>query len=369
MDSRSLEKVIRKREKDYIWLERNLQTCIGICASVLLALFLMVSILWIFQRLTVGNCALLFLVAAGVIGITIFKKYRTMHHDFELISNYLEAFENGDYQFRTEELYMKEGLHSQIVEQLERMGMAMEVMKDRMVDEKENTKALITDISHQLKTPLAALRLSDDLLKDEQITREEKSEIMGRSGLELTKLQTLMDSLTNLSRMEAGMIQIKPAVGDIVDTLTKAVSSVYMKAYQKQIEIEMDEAVEKLSIHDREINHDVKWTEEAVINLLDNAIKYSGEHTTVRIQIEAKISYILILITDEGIGIKKEEYGNIFQRFYRIGTNGTKQEGSGVGLYLARCIIEAQGGNIRVKSVYGAGSTFQIMLPKEKYII
>lgn len=370
MDHRRLDEIIKKRERNYIWLEKELKKSIFIIVSVLLALFLIVTLLWKLEWLTIGNMVLLYLGSVLLTSTLAYRWYRRLFFNFEQILTHLEAYENGNYLFHTEECHMKEGIQPQIIEQLGRMGMALEVMKNRMMDEKENTKALITDISHQLKTPLSALKLIYELSREEQINEAEKSELWERGEREILKLQYLMDSMTNLSRMEAGIIQIDSKEGDVMQTLTRAVSSVYMKAYQKHIEIELYEQAESLSESDRQILHDGKWTEEVFVNLLDNAIKYSKEYTTIHIGILPNVSYIVITIQDEGIGIPKEEYTSIFHRFYRGDVARHMQpEGAGVGLYLARRIIESQGGNIRVKSEPDKGSLFQVMLPKKAYTL
>ena len=115
---------------------------------------------------------------------------------------------------------------------------------------------------------------------------------------------------------------------------------------------------------DVEILHDHKWTVEALVNTLDNVIKYSPQKTTVNIHVSCLVNHILIQVEDEGIGIPEGELHEIFKRFYRgSNTKNTVKEGAGVGLYLARNIIERQGGSIVAKRKNGKGSIFQIMLP------
>lgn len=157
------------------------------------------------------------------------------------------------------------------------------------------------------------------------------------------------------------MIQLKPVMGGLQKTLTAAVSQIYMKAKNKNIEIQLE--MEK----DIEILHDSKWTEEALVNVLDNAVKYSGEHTTVTVRVILLASNVLVEIEDEGIGVKAEELTKIYQRFYR-GTEAKQKvkEGAGVGLYLARMILERQGGTISAKRKMDKGMIFKITLPIEK---
>ena len=115
---------------------------------------------------------------------------------------------------------------------------------------------------------------------------------------------------------------------------------------------------------DQRVCHDAGWTEEAVANVLDNAVKYSGEHTVISVRVTELVRNALIEIEDEGIGIRTEELTRIYQRFYR-GKEAEQitKEGAGVGLYLTRMILERQGGTISAKRKKGRGTVFRITLP------
>lgn len=153
------------------------------------------------------------------------------------------------------------------------------------------------------------------------------------------------------------MIKIKPECLNIKNTIIKAVNSVYIKAINKNIEINLDK------FEDLKINHDEKWTEEAIFNILDNAIKYTDSNGNIDIKISQTINYLRIDIKDNGIGINKDEINNLFKRFYRS-KEAKDIEGSGVGLYLSRKIIEAQGGSIIANKNIDKGSTFSLLLQK-----
>ena len=132
-----------------------------------------------------------------------------------------------------------------------------------------------------------------------------------------------------------------------------------MKAFEKQIEIELQEISEKQLFHDR------KWTREAFVNLLDNAVKYSGKGTTIRIRVEELQNSVVTEIEDEGIGVPKGEYPKVFKRFYRGGSGEVQsQDGAGVGLYLVRKIVEMQGGSVMIRPAPGGGSIFRVILQK-----
>lgn len=247
------------------------------------------------------------------------------------------------------------GLEDKVME-LER---DIESLREKIKKEEADTKSLVTDLSHQLKTPLASLKMCYEIAEGNDFTEEERLSFLGQGRSEVQKLENLTESLIQLSRLEAGMIQIKPAPSSLKETLLGAVNNVFMKAFEKNISISVNE------FDDAIISHDSRWTQEAIVNILDNAVKYSEKDSGIRLNVSSMVSYYLIEIEDEGIGIAKEEANQIFKRFYRGDSEKIRRtEGSGVGLYLTRKILEEQGGSIRVKKGR-KGSIFQLTLPKQ----
>ncbi len=356
MDNGSLEEMIWRRERNYIWLEKELKKNLMISTVGITVLF---SLLF-FLKLPVFWWAVLFVMTLLFNGIWCYCTYRREYKDYLSIAAYLEEFEKGNYEYHQEENYMDTGIHAQLTEQLERMGNAYGTLKERLEEEKENTKRLVTDISHQLKTPIAALELSYELMEDEKLTVGEKQEFLERGGKEIQKLKHLLGTLTNLSRMEADMIRIEPKECSLKETLIRAVNGVYLKAEKKGIDVEMTEFQDIL------LNHDSRWTAEAISNVLDNAVKYSSFGSKIQIRVEPQVSYVFIEVEDEGIGILKDEYQNIFKRFWRGSRPEVSgQEGAGVGLYLVRQILGEQGGSVRALASRSGGTVIQMMLPKK----
>lgn len=232
----------------------------------------------------------------------------------------------------------------------------IEDLKEKYGKEEENTKALITNISHQLKTPLASLRMSHELIASDYLTEQEKQEFLAQEGVEINKLQTLLDEMMKASRLEKHMITIKLEKSSLRDTVSEAVSVVYPKAAAKSIciQVEMEE--------DISVRHDPHWTVEAFVNILDNGVKYAPEDTEIRICIKKVGHNVLLEFMDEGTGIPDGEKHKIYQRFYR-GKNSQGTDGAGVGLYLARQILEEQGGSIMVRNRHPKGSDFRVLLP------
>lgn len=288
--------------------------------------------------------------------ISLLYFYSIIRNSNQEILLILEQYLSEDFSFSYGTAKIVKGrihfMSNQIGERLKQLGHQIVTKNTRIIEEKESTKALVTDISHQLKTPMAALKTCFYMYLD-ATDLDEKMEFLQRSESQLTKLEQLIASLMNISRLETAMISLTEEPIFLNDLLVDAVNGVYEKARRKNIEISLQET-ENIALQ-----LDKHWTTEAIINVLDNAVKYSPPNSHITISIEKQHFYTLVKIKDEGIGISQGEYNKIFQRFYRSSHSYVKKtEGSGVGLYLTRMILERQGGLIRVESVPEEGSTF-----------
>ena len=232
--------------------------------------------------------------------------------------------------------------------------LAASTVSARKVDaEKEKLKTLIGDISHQTKTPIANILLYTQLLKEQPGNADCLEALEGQTR----KLQSLIDALVKTSRLETGAIALHPEPGDMGTVMSSAVSQLRPKAEAKDITITL-ESVEADAVFDP------KWTEEAIYNLLDNAVKYTPSGGSVSITAVVYPMFSAVQIQDTGPGIAEEEQLKVFQRFYR-GAAHREEEGVGIGLYLVRQIAEGQGGLVKVRSEPGQGSTFSLYLPRK----
>ena len=232
--------------------------------------------------------------------------------------------------------------------------LAASTVSARKVDaEKEKLKVLIGDISHQTKTPIANILLYTQLLKEQPGNTGCLEALEGQTK----KLQSLIDALVKTSRLETGVIALHPEPGELGTVMTSAVSQLRPKAEGKNITITLER--EKA-----DAVFDPKWTEEALYNLLDNAVKYTPSGGSVSVSTTVYPMFSAVHVRDTGPGIAEEEQPKIFQRFYR-GTAYREQEGVGIGLYLVRQIAEGQGGFVKVRSQPGQGSTFSLYLPRK----
>ncbi len=224
--------------------------------------------------------------------------------------------------------------------------------------QRESIQRLLSDISHQTKTPLANLKLYSSLLMEEELTprqREQAQVIFQQSE----KLSFLIETLVKLSRLETDVLAVTPKSQPLSPLLERAASQAKAAAEQKGIalQLHLQQQAEMKALYD------LRWTAEALGNLLDNAVKYTPPGGCIQVSATQYELFCRIDVHDNGIGIAEEEQAQIFGRFYR-GRQVREQEGLGIGLYLAREIAQKQGGYLKLSSRPGQGSTFSLYLPR-----
>ena len=246
-----------------------------------------------------------------------------------------------------------ESLLSALESKLAHYLAASTVSARNVAEEKDKLKALIGDISHQTKTPIANILLYTQLLMEQPGNLDFLDALEGQTR----KLQSLIEALVKTSRLESGIIALHPADGKLQTVIDAALSQIAPKAAAKGIQISLEPT-------DADAVFDPKWTEEAVYNLLDNAVKYTPAGGAVGVSVTAYQLFSAVHVSDTGPGIAEEEQPRVFQRFYR-GAEHSDEEGVGIGLYLVRQIAEGQGGYVKVSSRVGSGSTFSLYLPRK----
>ncbi|MCM1184129.1 MAG: HAMP domain-containing histidine kinase [Roseburia sp.] len=234
----------------------------------------------------------------------------------------------------------------------------------RVEQERHSIQELVTDISHQTKTPLANILLYTQLLEEQPLNAESRAlaqEIQSQSE----KLAFLLQSLVKISRLESGILSAKAVRQDVEPLLAALAAQADAKAREKRITLRTAPVHPETEPHPQAV-FDLKWTLEAVGNILDNAIKYSPEGSTITLALRVYEMFVCVSVADEGIGIPEAERARVFERFYR-GANVRQEEGVGVGLYLARQIVSAQGGYIKVgenREAAQTGAVFSVYLPR-----
>ena len=273
--------------------------------------------------------AILIGLLAIIIGILLYK-FIVLRNEMRELSDYIDKALDGDLEiteFDEREL-------SKIKSKLIKFLYASQVKEAKIITEKSKTKDLIADISHQTKTPIANLSLYISLLEEDP--KDEYIEII---KYELEKLKFLIDTLVKSSRLETNIIglQITPAnLKDVVKEVLEEFSTILS---EKNIRVILQD-------EDFIFDFDERWLKEAIHNLIDNAIKYSPNGSTITISVYKSYLNYNIDIENECQDVSEETLPKIFERFYR-GKNSVSKDGLGLGLYIAREIIEKHGGNIK----------------------
>lgn len=283
----------------------------------------------------------------------IYKNY--MEEIFVQLSDMLATI----IDMRDEEVFsiMEDTLFSKLQHQTIKLTNILKEKNRQIENDRNEIKSLISDIAHQLKTPITNLKIYGEILQDESLSKEERKEFNKIIILSLNRLSFLIESMIKMSRLESGVIQLKSQMNDLNDIVLLAINQVQKKAKIKNIDIKLEETAKV------KITCDKNWTAEALFNILENAVKYTNENGVIKVTIQNYEMFVRIDIQDNGVGIKEDELPKIFTRFYR-GKNIGDIEGIGIGLYLTREIISKQGGYIKVKST-NKGSIFSLFLPNK----
>lgn len=251
----------------------------------------------------------------------------------------------------TRHIQYDESMHSAISERLHRILQMNDLQKIKAQKESENVKSFVSDIAHQVRTPLSNILLYTGLLK-ERIESDEVVNLVEKIQAQSDKLDFLMKELVSSSHIEQDLIQVTCKELLCADIILPACQLVEDKAMKKGIMVIYDELVCTCVA-------DLQWSVEAISNVLDNAIKYSKRDTTIHIDTTIYESFICIRIKDQGIGIEESQHGLIFQRFYRVAKQDDVQ-GFGIGLYLVREVVSKLGGYVKVESQMNHGTTFHL---------
>lgn len=296
---------------------------------------------------------LILITIAAVLGSTaaiIINRYRTSK-EYEQLNRLIDAAIKNELK----EQDFDESRMSALETKLARFLSVSTISAQNVAEEKDRIKTLIADISHQTKTPISNLLLYSELLKEKEMSGESSEYVEALYG-QTEKLKFLIDSLVKLSRLENGILVLNSRQDDISVLLDRLEKTFFSKAAEKGLTLTVQRSADSpMAVFDG------KWTEEALGNIVDNAIKYT-QAGGIDISFSASEMFLRIDIKDTGIGIAEEELPKIFGRFYRS-AEVSREQGVGIGLYLAREILAAEGGYIKVSSKPDKGSVFSVFLP------
>jgi len=287
--------------------------------------------------------------AAIVVVVSRYKTRKTMKHLFEMMNRAID----GTFEESTYDESMLSALETKMKTYLSKNLLSSKELST----ERDKIKSLISDISHQTKTPIANILLYSSLLKEQEELPEELKDIVEQICSQSEKLNFLIGALIKTSRLETGIISVECSQNSVKELIENILGQVELKAKEKEISI-------KVFIGEEKAFFDMKWMGEAIYNILDNAVKYTSKGGHIKVEVKEYEMFCRIDIEDDGIGIEEREQSKIFSRFYRS-QRVHDIEGLGIGLFLTREILSSEGGYMKVASAVGQGSTFSVFLPKE----
>lgn len=272
------------------------------------------------------------------------------------------------------QLFTEDTLADKVRSRLTVLYEAMKLREEVVNREREELQSLISDVTHQVRTPMTNLRMLNETLlasaleqqsesaqtaaSDKAEKREYESQVqfLQSAQKQIQRLDFLMEALIKTSRLETGLITLSKKETPVCDTLADALGGVLLAAEKKNLNITADCSEDLTAFYDR------KWTTEAVFNLLDNAVKYTQEGGHIRVSAQRQEMYLQIRVSDDGPGIEEKNHNLIWKRFFRE-DSVHEEDGAGVGLYLVRQIAALQDGYVKVRSEKGRGTDFYIYLP------
>lgn len=294
------------------------------------------------------------IAAAAAVCLAVYILLRR-HYEKKMKETYRKLIQSLDRALAGElpEISYDESMDGAVMERIGRILRAYHVNHDKAGKERDAIQSLISDISHQIRTPLAGIMLYGGLLKEQKLSPETES-LADKIQKQSEKLDFFMKELIRTSYIEQEMISISPEKIEVESIVDMAFQNVELAALKRGVTLVRRE-ISGVCYADR------KWTAEALGNVLDNAIKYSPEGASVHVETIAYESFLCIQVQDFGIGIREEEQERIFERFYRS-DDVRNQPGFGIGLYLVREILRKEGGYVKVESEKGNGTKVKLFL-------
>ena len=277
----------------------------------------------------------------------LYRRERLYRKSENIIKNYID----GNYTVHLPQ--SNEGTVYQLLASVDQLATMLQAKNDTEQKTKEFLKNTISDISHQLKTPLSALMMYQEIIENEPDNPETVKEFSFKIGTALKRIEQLIQSMLKITRIDAGSISFEKSNYSIPNILSHAISELTTRANHEKKEIVIGGDLEQM------LYCDIQWTGEAIGNIVKNALDHTDTGGKITISCERTPSMIRIFITDNGHGIAGEDIHHIFKRFYRS-KNTSDSQGIGLGLPLAKAIVEGQGGILSVQSEPLQGTTFTL---------
>ena len=282
-----------------------------------------------------------------------FSYFRKIYTDIKDMTDYVYHNSEGRYYDMKDK--NQEGQIGLLKVELMKMTTILKEKVNLLQNEKIFLNNTISDISHQLKTPMTSLIILNDLMYGD-LDKEKRIEFLDKTSSQLSRMEWLIKSMLKLAKVEAKVIEFKTEKVNIDELIRKSISPMIIPMELKNIAISIN------GKEDASYTGDIEWSAEAITNIIKNCVEHTPDNGQIEINYEENPIYSEIVIKDNGEGIDKKDLPNIFKRFYK-GKN-SKSDSVGIGLAMAKSIVESQNGTIYVKSKKGVGSEFHIIFHK-----
>ena len=305
------------------------------------------------QQNKIINITIIILGCSLIIGLFIIFIY-LRERKIKDIVQYLKDLQNDIYSLKVEE--NTEGELSELQNQIAKITIMLKQQAKIMKQDKKEITTALSDISHQIRTPLTSINVMLDILKEQNIDENTRKSYLNEISKQLNSINWLVTVLLKLSRLESGMVEFNYEQIDLNRLANEVKNTMAIPIELKNQNLEI------ISTSKVTMQGDYRWTKEAIINIVKNCIEHTGQNKNIKIKLLENALYSQIIIQDEGEGIAEDDLPYIFNRFYK--GKGSSKESFGIGLALAKSIIEKQGGEIKVKSKKGEGTEFRIQIFK-----
>lgn len=288
-----------------------------------------------------------------LISITYLIFIKNQYRKINKIDKYMNKILNNDYSLDIRDYV--EGDISTLKNDIYKMTIKLKEQTELSIKDKKYLEETLADISHQIKTPLTSMYVINDILSDNDLDKKSQIEFLNKNRNQLERIEWLVTTLLKISRLDSGMVTLKRDNINIEDLINKTIEPIKIMAEIKNISIKTD-------IETSNFYLDFNWTLEALTNILKNACEHTNNNGSIKIEVTENPLYLNIKIIDNGVGISESDKKHIFDRFYKGKTN---KDSIGIGLNMAKKIINLQNGEIECISKINEGTTFDIKFYKK----
>ena len=288
-----------------------------------------------------------------LVSITYLIFIKNQYRKINKIDKYMNKILNNDYSLDIRDYV--EGDISTLKNDVYKMTIKLKEQTELSIKDKKYLEETLADISHQIKTPLTSMYVINDILSDNDLDKKSQIEFLNKNRNQLERIEWLVTTLLKISRLDSGMVTLKRDNINIKDLIKKTIEPIKIMAELKNILIETNVETSNFYL-------DFNWTLEALTNILKNACEHTHNNGSIKIEVNENPLYLNIKIIDNGVGISESDKKHIFDRFYKGKTN---KDSIGIGLNMAKKIINLQNGEIECISKINEGTTFDIKFYKK----